>query len=81
MTTAIFLVFFFQLIEVPAVFVLAIWFVLQVVDGVGSLTATSATSGGVAFFAHIGGFVFGAAVALVVRVLGRGGGPRTRPVG
>ncbi len=80
-TTAIFLVFFFQLIEVPAVLVLAIWFILQLVDGIGSLTATSATSGGVAFFAHIGGFVFGAAVALVVRALGRGGAPRTRLVG
>jgi membrane associated rhomboid family serine protease len=33
-----------------------------------------ATTGGVAFFAHIGGFIFGAAVALLVRTLG-GRGP------
>ena len=81
-TTAIFLVFFFQLIDVPAVFVLAIWFILQLLDGIGSLGVTAATSaGGVAFFAHIGGFVFGAVVGLAVRLLGRGGSPRTRPVG
>ena len=76
-TTAIFLVFFFQLIDVPAVIVLAAWFILQLVDGLGSLSVTAATAeGGVAFFAHIGGFVFGAAVGLAVRLLGRGGGPR-----
>jgi membrane associated rhomboid family serine protease len=81
-TTAIFLVFFFQLIDVPAIIVLAAWFILQLVDGLGSLSVTAATAeGGVAFFAHIGGFVFGAAVGLAVRVLGRGGSPRTRTVG
>jgi membrane associated rhomboid family serine protease len=72
-TTAIFIVFFYQLIEVPAIFVLGFWFVLQLFDGLGSLGATGAqATGGVAFFAHIGGFVFGAAVALLVRALGRG---------
>ena len=81
-TTAIFLVFFFQLIDVPAIFVLAVWFILQLVDGIGSLSVNAATAeGGVAFFAHIGGFVFGAAVGLVVRLLGRGGGPPTDTVG
>ena len=81
-TTAIFVVFFFQLIDVPAVIVLSFWFILQLLDGIGSLGVTESTSaGGVAFFAHIGGFVFGAAVGLVVRLLGRGGGPRTRTVG
>jgi membrane associated rhomboid family serine protease len=75
-TTAIFLVFFYQLIEVPAVLVLGFWFVLQLFDGLGSLGATGAqVTGGVAFFAHIGGFVFGAAVALLVRAMG-GGGPQ-----
>ncbi len=80
-TTAIFLVFFYQLIEIPAIFVLGFWFVLQLFDGLGSLGAMGqATTGGVAFFAHIGGFVFGAAVALVVRA--RSGRRRTgRTVG
>jgi len=73
-TTAIFLIFFYQLIEIPAIFVLGFWFVLQLFDGLGSLGAMGqATTGGVAFFAHIGGFIFGAAIALLVRTLGSGG--------
>jgi membrane associated rhomboid family serine protease len=74
-TSLVFLVFFYQLIDVPAIVVLAFWFVLQLVDGIASLgVADAATTGGVAFFAHLGGFVFGVAVALLVR--GRGGGRR-----
>jgi len=71
----VFLGFFYQLIPVPAIVVLGLWFVLQLVDGLGSLGVGGAT-GGVAFFAHIGGFVAGALIALVV---GRGGGSRVRP--
>jgi membrane associated rhomboid family serine protease len=71
-TTAIFVVFFFQLIEVPAVVVLVFWFLLQVFNGLMSLGVDATTSaGGVAVFAHIGGFVFGVAVALVVKNVGR----------
>jgi rhomboid family protein len=70
-TTAIFLVFFYQLIEVPAVVVLVFWFVIQLFSGIGSLgVGDAASEGGVAFFAHIGGFIFGAAVALLVRATG-----------
>ena len=80
-TTAVFLIFFYQLIEVPAIFVLGFWFVLQLFDGLGSLGAMGqATTGGVAFFAHIGGFIFGAALALLYRAL-RGGGLIGRTVG
>jgi len=68
----VFLGFFYQLIEVPALLVLGFWFVLQLIDGVASLGASNA-QGGVAFFAHIGGFVAGALVAAVLR--GRGPGP------
>jgi membrane associated rhomboid family serine protease len=53
--------FFLQLIELPAVFVLGFWFVLQAFQGVGSVQADT----GVAWFAHVGGFVFGALVALL----------------
>ena len=67
----VFLGFFYQLIEVPALLVLGFWFVLQLIDGVTSLGGSNA-QGGVAFFAHIGGFIAGGLVALVVR--GRGGG-------
>jgi membrane associated rhomboid family serine protease len=55
--------FFLQLIELPAMLVLGFWFVLQAFQGVGSLGAET----GVAWFAHIGGFVFGALVALLYR--------------
>ena len=80
-TTAVFLVFFYQLIDVPAIIVLAFWFILQLLDGLASLGVSATTaSGGVAIFAHIGGFVFGAVVALLVRGLGRGG-PAQRTVG
>jgi len=74
-TSLVFLGFFYQLIDVPAVIVLVFWIVLQVIDGLASLGVTDA-GGGVAFFAHIGGFAFGALVALIVaRRPRRGGSP------
>jgi len=73
----VFLVFFYQLIEVPAWAYLGFWFVLQLVDGLGSLGAAG-SQGGVAFFAHIGGFLVGVAVGLLLRAGGRGGGERIR---
>jgi membrane associated rhomboid family serine protease len=54
----IFLGFFFIFRVVPAILFLGIWIALQALDGTFSLTTPSA-GGGVAFFAHIGGFVFG----------------------
>src|SRR4051812_7021863 len=45
----VFLGFFYQLIDVPAVIVLGFWFVLQVIDGIGSLGATDSTLVNVAF--------------------------------
>ena len=74
----VFLGFFYQLLHVPAVIVLGLWFALQLVDGVASLGPQSST-GGVALFEHIGGFVAGAAVALVIRAAGRAGGSRPAP--
>jgi membrane associated rhomboid family serine protease len=72
-TTLIFLGFFYQLINVPAIIVLGFWFVLQLIDGFVSLGVDSgAIGGGVAFFAHIGGFVAG---ALLARLFVRGAGP------
>ena len=58
------------LLEVPAVVFLGLWFFLQLVSGVGSrLAATPGEMvGGVAFWAHIGGFAIG---ALAVRLLAR----------
>ncbi len=44
----------------PALVFLLIWFAQQMLSGIGSLGATSAETTGVAWWAHIGGFVFGA---------------------
>ena len=68
-TSLVFLGILAQLIEVPAVVVLGFWFVLQLLDGVASLGATTA-QGGVAFFAHIGGFVAGGLVGVLIRAAG-----------
>jgi membrane associated rhomboid family serine protease len=70
--TLIFLGYFIRFDSIPAIIVLGYWFVLQLFSGLTSLGA-DATSGGVAVFAHIGGFVFGAVLARVF-TLGRGGG-------
>lgn len=51
--------------EWPAIIVLGMWFVLQLINGVGSLGANTQYGSGVAFFAHIGGFIAGAVFAWV----------------
>ena len=79
-TSLVFLGFFYQLAEVPALIVLGYWFVLQLLSGVTSLGAATAESG-VAFFAHIGGFGVGMAVGLVVRLTGLGRRVASRPYG
>src|SRR4030095_12917785 len=62
------LVFF---VKIPAWVYLGGWFVYQLVEGHAGLTSASANGGGVAFFAHIGGFAFGALVTLTLRNAGR----------
>ena len=76
----VFLGFFYQLIAVPAVILLGFWFVIQVIDGVAALGATDLT-GGVAVFAHIGGFVAGAVMALPFRARLPRRGPEPRVPG
>jgi membrane associated rhomboid family serine protease len=66
--TAVFILFFIRLVEMPAAILLVFWFVMQSFQGFLSLGARE-LSGGVAWFAHIGGFIAG---ALGVRVLARG---------
>jgi membrane associated rhomboid family serine protease len=58
---------FFQLVEVPAIIFLGIWFVIQLFSGTMSLTMASANAGGVAWWAHIGGFIVGVLWALPLR--------------
>ncbi len=61
---------------IPALVYLGIWFVLQLFEG-GFSFVQPQTGGGVAYFAHVGGFVFGLA-AVGVLGLGRGRAPRPR---
>ena len=70
--TAITLLVFFAIVEVPAVLLLGAWFLLQVLDG--SRRARRGRPGGVAYFAHVGGFAAG---LLLVWPLVRG---RPRPL-
>ncbi|PAP76821.1 rhomboid family intramembrane serine protease [Rubrivirga marina] len=62
-------VFIFRVVTVPAVVVLGLWIVLQFVNQWGALAVTEET-GGVAYGAHIGGFLTGMALALVLRATG-----------
>ena len=59
----ILLVFIPWFIEVPSVLFIGIWFVSQLYSGVLSLTQQSGVWGGVAWWAHIGGFIFGLLMA------------------
>ena len=62
--TLVFLIFFVTIVELPAVYVLGFWFLTQLYFGVAGL-ATPLGGEGVAYFAHVGGFVFG---LLVIRL-------------
>jgi membrane associated rhomboid family serine protease len=72
--TWIFPIFFLPL---PAMLYLAFWFIFQALEGTVSLTAPT-QGGGVAYFAHIGGFLFGF-LTVKLFVLGRPRKPRPRP--
>jgi membrane associated rhomboid family serine protease len=61
--------FLITLVELPAYLVLGLWFVLQLFSGVGELG--TAVNSGVAYWAHVGGFVFGVGVGLLF-LRGRG---------
>ena len=75
-TTLIPIFFFVAIREIPAVIILGLWFILQLLSGVGSLGVKDAQDmGGVAFFAHIGGFVAG---MVLVFLLGGTRRPRRR---
>ena len=64
--TVVFIIFFFTIIELPALIVLGIWFIEQAVMGYYDLAQPGqGGGGGVAYFAHVGGFVFG---LLAIRV-------------
>jgi membrane associated rhomboid family serine protease len=57
------LVIFITMIELPAFLVIGLWFVLQLVQGVGAITVDT----GVAYMAHVGGFLAGMLLLLIFR--------------
>jgi membrane associated rhomboid family serine protease len=59
--TVVFIIFFFTILELPAILFLVIWIGQQFLFGYFDLVGTDG-EGGVAYFAHIGGFVFGLAL-------------------
>jgi membrane associated rhomboid family serine protease len=59
--------YFMRVAELPALLVLGLWFVLQLFSGTASLGAHSAQTGGVAWWAHIGGFVAGMILGRIFR--------------
>jgi membrane associated rhomboid family serine protease len=63
--TLIFIVFFFTILELPAMLILGFWFLQQVAFGYFDLATPAGGGGGVAYFAHIGGFLFGLAAIKV----------------
>jgi membrane associated rhomboid family serine protease len=66
--TLVFILFFITTIEIPAPIMLAYWFVIQLFSGLGSIARTHLTDGGVAFFAHVGGFIAGMVLVSIMGV-------------
>jgi rhomboid family protein len=64
--TLVIIIFFFTVVELPAFVMLGIWFAEQALFGASNLTTPAGGGGGVAYFAHVGGFVFG---LIAVRLL------------
>jgi len=61
---------FSRIARIPALFFISLWFILQIFSGVMQLGA-SAESGGVAYWAHVGGFLTGLALAFVYKQIMR----------
>jgi membrane associated rhomboid family serine protease len=57
--TLVFIVVFVTTADIPAAFILIYWFLIQLSSGFGSIASTQVTNSGVAWFAHIGGFLAG----------------------
>ncbi len=64
--TLIFLVIIIQIVEIPAIFFLGFWIVMQIISG-SLQTGLTEQSGGVAWWAHIGGFFIGLVLVLLFK--------------
>jgi membrane associated rhomboid family serine protease len=54
-----------EIVPMPALIVIGLWFVLQFMSGISSYYSTTGEEGGVAYMAHIGGFLSGLAIAVI----------------
>src|SRR5262249_12269538 len=71
--TLIFIIFFVTLVEIPALILLAIWFILQFIPALGQVAVESGGGQGVAYFAHADGVIScGLAVAGALLLAGDG---------
>jgi membrane associated rhomboid family serine protease len=61
--TLLFLGWFVTVTVIPAAVLIGVWFLLQLFSQVGSVAQAQSQSGGVAYMAHVGGFIFGAITA------------------
>jgi membrane associated rhomboid family serine protease len=66
--------YFVRLTQVSALVMIGLWFLIQFVSGLGAITVSEQT-GGVAYWAHIGGFAAGLVIAFVLRGAGLGARP------
>jgi membrane associated rhomboid family serine protease len=64
--TLVFIFFFITTFDLPAAFLLIYWFAIQFFSGVGSIGYSQASSSNIAFFAHVGGFIAGMLLILVI---------------
>jgi len=64
--TLVLLFIFITTVDIPAAFLLLYWFAIQFFNGVGSVGYSQASSGDVAWFAHVGGFITGILLVMVM---------------
>jgi membrane associated rhomboid family serine protease len=64
--TLVFIIIFITTVDIPAVFLLLYWFAIQFFNGVGSVGVSQASSGDVAWFAHVGGFITGIGLIMLM---------------
>jgi membrane associated rhomboid family serine protease len=66
--TIVFIIFFFTILELPALVMLGLWFLQQIYFGYADLSDPTGGGGGVAYWAHLGGFAAG---ALMIRLFAK----------
>ena len=64
--TLVFIIVFITTVDIPAMFLLLYWFAIQFFSGVGSVGYSASSNGNVAWFAHVGGFVAGMLLVMLM---------------